>query len=168
MCSDWIDLITCLTRFFDEETRKIPTVCSPNCSKCRIHIMTTVGTQGEETEPARLSSAISSIDSVSNTPEELWRRKSKRLSVEPLIMGSWIEPKLARLSDRLALLTGLNKSSSWRYKQMYRLNFHSKLNVYSVCYIRLIFQIFECSRENGPNYTASLALMRLFSNVHPG
>ena len=28
MCSDWIDLITCLTRFFDEETRKIPTVCA--------------------------------------------------------------------------------------------------------------------------------------------
>lgn len=159
MCSDWIDLITCLTRFFDEETRKIPTVCSPNCSKCRIHIMTTVGTQGEETEPARLSSAISSIDSVSNTPEELWRRKSKRLSVEPLIMGSWIEPKLARLSDRLALLTGLNKSSSWRYKQMSRLNFHAKL---FAIHIRLIFQIFECYRENGPNYTASLALMRLF------
>ena len=55
-----LNQITCLTRFLDEDTRKIPTVWSPNCSKCRIHIMTTVGTQGDDIVPDKLNSANSS------------------------------------------------------------------------------------------------------------
>ena len=38
---------TCLTRFLEDDTLKMPTVCSPNCSKCLIHIITTVGTHGD-------------------------------------------------------------------------------------------------------------------------
>ena len=41
---------TCLTRRLEEDTLKMPTVCSPNCSKCLIHIITTVGTQGDVDE----------------------------------------------------------------------------------------------------------------------
>ena len=40
-------VLTCLTRRFEDDTRKMPTVCRPNCSKCLIHIITTVGTHGE-------------------------------------------------------------------------------------------------------------------------
>ena len=36
---------TCLTLFFEDETLKMPTVCIPNCSRWRMHIITTVGTQ---------------------------------------------------------------------------------------------------------------------------
>ena len=42
--------LTCRTRRFDDDTLKMPTVCSPNCSKCLIHIITTVGTQGDVEE----------------------------------------------------------------------------------------------------------------------
>lgn len=116
MFTECVDLITCLTRFLDEETRNIPTVCSPNCSRCRIHIMTTVGTQGEENVPDMLSSATSSMDKASSMPvlwPRLCRRKSKRLSVEPANKrDSCTEPKLARLSLRLALVTGLRRTSS--------------------------------------------------------
>ena len=41
---------TCRTRRFDDETLKMPTVCSPNCSKCLMHIITTVGTHGDVEE----------------------------------------------------------------------------------------------------------------------
>ena len=42
--------LTCRTRRLDDETLKMPTVCSPNCSKCLIHIITTVGTHGDVEE----------------------------------------------------------------------------------------------------------------------
>ena len=49
--STWLlETLTCLTLRLDEETLNIPTVCRPNCSKCRMHIMTTVGTQGQVDE----------------------------------------------------------------------------------------------------------------------
>ena len=84
--------------------------------------MTTVGTDGEDNVPDMLSSAISSTDKVSNmvwelTPK-LCRRKSKRLSVDPAnreqpeLSRSWTDPKLVRLSLRLALVTGDKRSSS--------------------------------------------------------
>jgi len=38
------NFLTCLTLFLDDETLNIPTVCIPNCSRWRIHIITTVGT----------------------------------------------------------------------------------------------------------------------------
>ena len=43
-------VLTCFTRRFDDDTLKMPTVCSPNCSKCLIHIITTVGTHGDVEE----------------------------------------------------------------------------------------------------------------------
>lgn len=117
MLTDYVDLITCLTRFLDEETRNMPTVCSPNCSRCRIHIMTTVGTQGEFNVPDMDNSATSSMERASSIAElwelspKLWRRKSNRLSVEAK-RASWTLPKEARESLREALETGLKSCSS--------------------------------------------------------
>jgi len=37
--------LTCRTLFLDDDTLNTPTVCKPNCSKCLMHIITTVGTQ---------------------------------------------------------------------------------------------------------------------------
>ena len=48
-----METLTCLTRRFDDDTLKMPTVCSPNCSKCLIHIIITVGTIGDAEELGR-------------------------------------------------------------------------------------------------------------------
>lgn len=79
--------LTCRSRFFEALTRKIPKVCSPCCSKCRMHSLRILGTNPESSSLIVPGiSAFEEQERASSSPgtEPKILSRPMRLSHEPI------------------------------------------------------------------------------------
>jgi len=76
-------LRTCLTLFFDEDTLKMPTVLSPCCSKCLMHMRTMGGTLGKAGTPGNRRGSPPPPPPLAATEASGDKRASSKAAVTP-------------------------------------------------------------------------------------